>query len=258
MKVMTFNLRSDSVFDGKNRWNKRKEVVYEILDKYECDIIGLQEVTFKMRLDLESHLDRYHIIGQPRTKKFFAEHNNLLISKRHKILEEETFWLSNQPNKIGSSIWYSIFPRICTTAKIQLENGVVVRVYNTHLDCYLSPARKYGLKKILDYIEKQQEIEKLPVILMGDFNANPSHRMIKGFLDGELNNQRFVAVQEYDRSMYNKATMSRFKDREKGMHLDYIFVSPEYEVVHAQIIKDNINGRFPSDHYPLFADICLA
>ena len=258
MKVMTFNLRSDSVFDGKNRWSRRKEVVYEILNNYDRDIIGLQEVTLKMRQDLESRLTYYHMIGQPRTKKFFVEHNNLLVSKRHKILEEETFWLSNQPNKMGSSIWYSIFPRICTTAKIQLENGEVVRVYNTHLDCYLSPARQYGLKKILSYIEAQQKIEKLPIILMGDFNANPNHRMIKDFLQGQFNQQRFVAVQEYDRSMYNKATMSRFKDREKGMHLDYIFVSLEYEVKHTKIIKDHINGQFPSDHYPLFADVCLA
>lgn len=60
MKVMTFNLRSDSVFDGKNRWSRRKEVVYEILNNYDCDIIGLQEVTLKMRQDLESQLTHYH------------------------------------------------------------------------------------------------------------------------------------------------------------------------------------------------------
>ena len=155
MRVMTFNLRSDSIFDGKNRWNSRKEIVYDILDKYACDIIGLQEVTLKMHADLENKLHDYQIVGQARSKKFFVEHNNILVSKRHKILDQETFWLSNQPKKIGSSIWYSIFPRICTTAKIQLEEGMIVRVYNTHLDCYLSPARGYGLKKIMRYIEKQ-------------------------------------------------------------------------------------------------------
>ena len=257
MRVMTFNLRSDSIFDGKNRWNSRKEIVYDILDKYACDIIGLQEVTLKMHADLENKLHDYQIVGQARSKKFFVEHNNILVSKRHKILDQETFWLSNQPKKIGSSIWDSIFPRICTTAKIQLEEGMIVRVYNTHLDCYLSPARGYGLKKIMRYIEKQQEFEKLPVILMGDFNANPNHRLIKGFFEGELNTQQLIAVQEIDRSIYQQATMGGFKDRHHGMHLDYIFVSPEYEVLRTQIVKDNVNGRFPSDHYPLLADVCL-
>ena len=42
------------------------------------------------------------------------------------------------------------------------------------------------------------------------------------------------------------------------MHLDYIFISPEHKVEKVQIIKDNINGRFPSDHYPLLADIYQA
>lgn len=48
MKVMTFNLRSDSVFDGKNRWRKRNHIVFDVLKKYNCDVIGLQEVTHKM------------------------------------------------------------------------------------------------------------------------------------------------------------------------------------------------------------------
>ena len=34
MKIMTFNLRSDSVLDGKNRWRHRKEIVCDILEKY--------------------------------------------------------------------------------------------------------------------------------------------------------------------------------------------------------------------------------
>lgn len=254
---MTFNLRSDSVFDGKNRWKNRSHIVFDVLDKYNCDIIGLQEVTMKMYRDLEGHLNDYWIIGQPRTKRFFVEHNNILISKRHKILEQETFWLSNEPNKVGSSIWYSVFPRICTTAKVQLESGEVVRIYNTHLDCYLSPARGFGLKKISQYIEKKQQEEALPIVLMGDFNITPNHKLIKRFREEGLPNKRFVAVQEYDKTIYNKATMGKFKDKEDGMHLDYIFVSEECSVAHAQIVKDHVNGQYPSDHYPLLADVEL-
>ena len=43
MRVMTFNLRSDSIFDGKNRWNSRKEIVYDILDKYALNIREINE-----------------------------------------------------------------------------------------------------------------------------------------------------------------------------------------------------------------------
>ena len=75
MKIMTFNLRSDSVLDGKNRWRHRKEIVCDILEKYSCDIIGLQEVTVKMRADLEKNLKGYQIIGRPRSKRFFIAYD---------------------------------------------------------------------------------------------------------------------------------------------------------------------------------------
>ena len=54
---MSFNLRSDFILDFKNRWDKRKHIVYEIIDKYDCDIIGVQEVTNKMFNDIKAHKD---------------------------------------------------------------------------------------------------------------------------------------------------------------------------------------------------------
>lgn len=257
LRIMTFNLRSDCWLDGRNRWRHRKEQVATLLNEVEADLIGLQEVKLNMRQDLESILTQYHWIGRPRTKRSTAEQDTLLVSKRHTVLEEETFWLSKHPNRVGSSIWYSLYPRICTTAKIQLENGTMIRVYNTHLDCYLSPARSYGLKRIIAYIEAQQAKDPLPAILMGDFNTNPNSPLIKGLSSGKWSQQQWVAVQEQDPTLYTKATMSGFKGRERGYHLDYIFVSPHYEIQEATLLKTHRKGRFPSDHYPLLATLEL-
>ena len=33
MRVMSFNLRSDFILDFKNRWDDRKDIVYEIIYK---------------------------------------------------------------------------------------------------------------------------------------------------------------------------------------------------------------------------------
>ena len=52
MKVMTFNLRTDFLLDINNRWNKRKEIVYDILNNNDCDIIGVQELNNKMFKDI--------------------------------------------------------------------------------------------------------------------------------------------------------------------------------------------------------------
>lgn len=255
MRIMTFNLRSDFILDRKNRWNYRANIVYDTIINNQCDIVGVQELNNLMFKDIKENLDGYEIIGKPRSKKYFVERNDILVSKKHTILDYDTFWLSKNPDKVGSSIWYSLYPRICTTALLLLESGKKVRVYNTHLDCFLPHARAYGLKQIGKHIEEKQKGEAVPIILMGDFNATPNSKVIAQFVEGNYNGKKFVAVQEVDKTIYNNTTMSKFKGKEKGMHIDYIFVSDEFVIENTEIVKHNDNGRYPSDHYPIIADI---
>lgn len=154
---MTFNLRCDFPLDINNRWKNRRYIAYSIINKYKCDIIGTQEVTENMYNDIKKNTNNYNIIGTPRSKKFFVERNNILIKKQYKIVEEKTFWLSDTPNVVGSSKWFSVFPRICTTAIIQLNNKIKIRVCNSHLDCFTSKAREYELRKLIELIEAEQE-----------------------------------------------------------------------------------------------------
>ncbi|WP_069998740.1 endonuclease/exonuclease/phosphatase family protein [Cellulosilyticum sp. I15G10I2] len=255
MKIMTFNVRSDNILDMKNRWQDREDIVYDLLEEYPCDILGMQEVSNSMHKDIEENVQDYEIIGMGRTRKLFAEKNSLLISKKHSIVEHETFWLSKTPKKAGSTIWYSLFPRICTTAIVQCESKLKVRVYNTHLDVLLPHAREYGLKKIGEFIEKHHAKEKLPCILMGDFNATPNSKVIQEFSRGSYMNKKFIAVQETDKNLYKKTTMGMFKGNQKGMHIDYIFVSEEFTINDVEILRYNKEGKYPSDHYPVIADV---
>ncbi|WP_411168102.1 endonuclease/exonuclease/phosphatase family protein [Clostridium sp. MB05] len=255
MKVMTFNLRTDFLLDINNRWNERKEVVYDILNNNEWDIIGVQELNNRMFKDISKEIKGYNIVGSPRSAKYFIERNDILVSKKHEILEHNTFWLSENPDKIGSSIWYSVYPRICTTALIKLDNGNIIRVYNTHLDFFLSKAREYGLKKIGEYMEKQYERDNYPAILMGDFNASPNSRAIKNFSEGKYNKRKFIAVQEHKKEIYNMTTMSKFKGNKNGVHIDYIFVTEEFNIIDTEILDYNNKGKYPSDHYPMVATL---
>ena len=107
----------------------------------------------------------------------------------------------------------------------------------------------------MEIIEKEQKKEKLPLIVMGDFNSKPDSRLIKNLSDGVYGNQKMSAVQEYDKRLYLSSTMSMFKGREKGLHIDYIFVSEELKVNNAEIVRYNLHGKYPSDHYPLSAEI---
>jgi endonuclease/exonuclease/phosphatase family metal-dependent hydrolase len=257
LRVMTFNLRCDVPFDFGNRWDNRKNIVYYIMKEYKCDIIGTQEVRDNMVNDIRENFQEYNIIGEPRGNKVSSERNNLLISKKHTIKEHKTFWLSEKPDKMGSRIWHSYLPRICTTAVVEINGGKKVRICNTHLDNLFSKTREYGLKKIMEFIKKEQEKEELPVILMGDFNATPHSRLIKNLKEGKYYEKKLLPVQDLNKSLYNEATRDNFKRTERGIHIDYIFVSEEIEVVNVKIIKYNINGKYPSDHYPLMSDIII-
>ncbi len=255
MKVMTFNLRTDFPLDINNRWNKRKEIVYEIINNNDFDIIGVQELNNKMFKDLTSEISNYNFVGAPRSKKYFIERNDILVSTKHRILDYNTFWLSDKPDKIGSAIWYSVFPRICTTALIELDNGNIIRVYNTHLDFLFSKAREYGLRKICEYMESKHETDDYPAILMGDFNASPNSRAIKEFSEGKYCSKKFITVQENKKEIYSMSTLSKFKGTKKGLHIDYIFVTEEFNVRKSEIIYYNKKGKYPSDHYPVSAEL---
>lgn len=255
MKVMTFNLRTDFPLDINNRWNKRKEIVYEIINNNDFDIIGVQELNNKMFKDLTSEISNYNFVGVPRSKRYFIERNDILVSTRHRILEYNTFWLSESPDKVGSSIWYSVFPRICTTALIELEDGNIIRVYNTHLDFLFSKAREFGLRKICEYIEDKHKKDDYPAILMGDFNASPKSKAIKEFSEGKYSAKKFITVQENKKDIYSMSTLSKFKGKKKGLHIDYIFVTEEFNVRKSEIIYYNKSGKYPSDHYPISAEL---
>lgn len=254
---MTFNLRTDFPLDLNNRWRFRASIVYEIFEKYESDIIGVQELNNLMYQDMAGYLKNYNIVGLPRSKKNSGERNDILVLKKHEILEHNTFWLSRTPEKSGSSLWYSMFPRICTTAAIKLHEGRIVRIYNTHLDCFTPKARRVGLRKIIEYMRVKYEEERVPIILMGDFNARPNSKLIREFSKELIGKQHFISVQEKNKELYSNSTMSKFRGAKKGPHIDYIFVSPDFEIINAEIIEYHIKGRYPSDHYPVKAEIFL-
>lgn len=255
MRIMTFNLRCDTPFDFSNRWDKRKSMVYQVMNASNCDVIGVQEVKDNMLIDLKENVKDYNIVGEPRSKRLSSERNNLLISKKHIIQEYKTFWLSETPDRVGSHIWYSYVPRICTTAVVNAEENEKIRICNSHLDNLLPSAREYGLKKLMEVIEKDQEKEELPIILMGDFNDTPDSKLIRDFKNGKLSKKRLTPVQDINKIMYKTATRDKFTRTQKGVHIDYIFVSEEIKVINAEIIKYNVDGKYPSDHYPLVADI---
>jgi len=100
------------------------------------------------------------------------------------------------------------------------------------------------------------------VIVSGDFNAgesNPAVRYLKGDLD--LDGKTPIPFVDSFRLLHPEATevgtFHAFKGTRSGEKIDYIFVQPGAEVLETRILHDNVDGRYPSDHFPITARLVL-
>lgn len=50
-------------------------------------------------------------------------------------------------------------------------------------------------------------------------------------------------------------TFNGFKGRTKGSKIDYIFVCAEFQTLEAVIVRTSRDGRYPSDHFPVTAEL---
>ena len=108
----------------------------------------------------------------------------------------------------------------------------------------------FGLKNIR---------EPMPKLLMGDLNASYDSRCVR-ILRENLHQYPFRlqdAYEKYDGVRSN--TYHRFAGRVKAGRspIDYIFASEEFEILSSRISTFSLDGEYPSDHFPLIADLVL-
>lgn len=251
VKVMTFNIRYANPNDGNNVWENRKELVYNVFKKYKCDFVGTQEVLPEQLADLKKNLLSYSYISRSRDINPKKEEACPLfyIKKKWKLIDSQTFWLSETPEVPGSKSWQSSLPRICTWGLFEnKQNGFKIRIYNTHFDHRSQKAREESIKLIIKTIEAHQK-DSVAFILMGDLNVEPDNLVIKKlnslysdcYKKGDHGNERDYTFQGWD--MKNKK------------RIDYIYSIKKAEVINSKVIRDNINGQYPSDHLPVYSEI---
>ncbi len=257
MKIMTFNLKNDTVFTRKSmRWQNRKTLIQQLLRTYQPDIIGVQELTPLAKLEMQDLLPEYCFVGQPRNKhwKIMNEQTDIgYLRQRFECLEEQTLWLSARPEQKGSRVWTSVFPRICTKACFyDSSSGQRFLVYNTHLDHLLPYSRAQELV-ILDKLLKQPLTHELPLILMGDFNTTLSSKALKTFLYRQ-NTLRCV-YSSMQAPLHNTIHTGNGQRKLKKQPIDYIFVSQQLSIESCEIITAQFQGSYPSDHYPVICQL---
>lgn len=259
--VMSYNIRYGTASDGDNRWELRRELLFDVIRTADADLIGVQEALASQIDEILDTRPAYAVVGIGRDDgRRRGEYAAILFrASRYRVAESGTFWFSDTPESIASATWGNTVTRICTWARFIDRDGRAFWVFNVHLDHQSQPSRERSTALLAERIASRPEaFRDEPVIVMGDFNAGEDNPAIRSLLEGADGTPgRFV---DTFRVMHPDAapvgTFTAFRpDRIDGPKIDYILVEPGTKVLSAEIIRTSRSGRFPSDHFPVVATV---
>lgn len=254
--IMTYNIRLGSVDDGENHWNNRKQPLVDLINYYRPDFLGTQEGQYPQLLFVNAGLLGYNYVGEPRTADSNGEYTAVFYkTKKFEVLEQNTFWLSQTPEKISKG-WDADYERIVTYALFKdKSNGKQIWVVNTHFDHIGKEARKNSAFMILEKVKELKAKKDVPVFIMGDFNSIETDEPIR-IIAEELNDTRKIS-KSAPYGPENTFTGFQFPAAKEKQIIDYIFVNyhPDVEIEKFAVIDDFYgDGKYPSDHFPVFVN----
>ena len=255
LNVMSWNIRYDNPGDGANAWPKRKDWVAEIIIRNEIDIAGFQEALAGQFEDLKARLPEMDAYGVGRNDgKRAGEFTPIFYRKdRFEAIARSTFWLSPTPDEPASKGWDAALPRIASWIKFQdRKTAQQFYVINTHFDHRGAQARTESAALLVKSL--REKFSELPVILTGDFNTTPQTAP-HNTLVGAGNADQSAFFDTYDHSAQKpegpNSTWNGFQAVAPDQRIDFVFVTKSVSVRRFQILDDQRDGRFPSDHLPI-------
>lgn len=263
LDVMTFNIRTAAGRDGDNAWPRRRALLVETIERSAPDVIGMQEALGEQIDYLDGMLPDYRWIGIDRglngglglseATPIFYRHADL------SPIESGNFWLTSTPDtppqrrvegrrRRGGG-------RIVTWARLyHRATGRDIYVFNTHFTLRRGQSQLDSADLIL------ARVATLPpgsaTVVMGDFNN-----------DAEESDTWRAATAEGLRDAWTEAearvgpiaTYGGFgpPDEAPAERVDWILVGGPITVQQAETVVHNDRGRYPSDHYPVTAQLLI-
>ena len=253
VRIMSFNVRCRDDKDGSVK--NRSKIVSAIIEQYAPDSVGVQEATGEWMKILGENLgEKYAYVGEHRDKKASSEYSAVFYLKdKFNLLDSGTIWLSDTPEEKYTKYEQSACTRIATWATLEnKETGEVYTQINTHLDHISDTARNMQtdvLKNKIAEIEKSGHY----VFCTGDFNAEPTSEVYAKMIE-LANDTKAVAENSDDGITFHD--YGKIPEGAAGP-IDFIFAPKDAKVETYKIIRNTAKDMYPSDHYPIIADIIL-
>lgn len=249
--VMTYNLRYASA-TPPNAWPDRRPLMREAITNIAPDLIGTQEGLHAQLQDLASDLPDYAWTGVGRDDgKTKGEFMAVFYRKaRLEALNTNHFWLSDTPEIPGSTTWGNSNRRMVTWLKFRDRvTGGEFFLFNTHFDHQVQLAREKSAELVRQRIAALET--KLPVLLVGDFNAaagaNKTYEI--------LTNRNFFADAWTTAAVRTGDGIGTFNDFKPGLRsgprIDWILTRGAIAAERAETVTFSRDHQFPSDHFPV-------
>ena len=252
MRIMSFNIRCGDV--GEETWEDRIGIVSQTMLESDADSIGVQEATPGWMAALNKNIgEKYAYVGVGRDDGANkGEYSAVFYLKdKYNALDSGTFWLSDTPNKVSFG-WDAACRRVCSW--VVLENKETGEKYvhlNSHFDHIGVAARENSVKLILD---KAAEFTDLPVVFTADLNVIQGSDNYNQFI-----NSKILRDTKFDTS--DTMSYCTYHDTEPEKHaqdiIDYVLINSHFDTVKYRVVTEGIDGRYVSDHYPIYADIVI-
>lgn len=249
LRVMTFNVCG---------WNYKnlKHLAAKTIFTYNPDIVGLQECTYDCYKGFAKDLPGYSFVGVGRENGKLDKNSGescgiLFKTDKFTLVDSGTFWLSETP-ETPSKGWDGDYIRICTWVILKSnETGEEFAHVNTHLENIDDGTGMEALKKGTQMVLDKALSFDMPVIMTGDYNFEKETEYynmvtVAGFRD----------AQDAAQNTMDGYTFHGLEETDPPQHIDYIFVNDLIPtVVTYKLVEDTIDGKYPSDHYPIYVDI---
>jgi endonuclease/exonuclease/phosphatase family metal-dependent hydrolase len=145
--------------------------------------------------------------------------------------------------------WGNRITRICTWGRFrERKTRNSFYVFNVHWDHESQPSRVRSGELLRARLEARSHPGD-PVIVTGDFNAGESNPAIRPLGEAGLVDTFRVLHPDVE----EVGTFNGFNGDLAGEKIDGIWVTPGWQVIHAEIDRTSRGGRYPSDHFPVTA-----
>ncbi|WP_460545479.1 FG-GAP-like repeat-containing protein [Echinicola sediminis] len=237
LKVMSFNIRHDNANDPLSL-NDRKGLILQTVIDNDPDVVGLQEFSnnwfeawMEDKMDSLGY-DIYTVTSTGTPKAIFYR------SSRFSRLDQGSFEIVQTETRNGT--WVVLNDSI---------TGQSYFICNSHWTTVSSTERQAMASLIKDVVEDNSN--GLPVIVMGDFNAQPGTPEISILKNTTGSNSMVCVHHESGNTFHGWDAIGDSK-------LDWILSSRDLAFISSKVIDTSYSGDWPSDHWAIMGEFIPA